>query len=95
SGLPKTLWGEALAHIVYVKNHSTSRVLNGKTSYELLYSKKPNIGNIPVWGTRVWVHDASGSKLDMRAKDGRWVGFDAESGGHRIYFEDQQTIGVE
>ena len=67
SGLPKMLWGEALAHIVWVKNHMASCVLDGKMSHELLTGMKPKLNNLPVWGMRVWVHDDSGPKLDARA----------------------------
>ena len=50
---------------------------------------------MPVWGCRVKVHDTSGTKLNMHARDGHWVGFDPKSDGHRIYFPDRGTIGVE
>ena len=40
SGLPKTLWGEALLHVVWVKNRSATRALDDKTPYEMLYGKK-------------------------------------------------------
>ena len=82
-------------HVVYVKNRTATRSLDGKTPYEMLYGKKPNVKDLPVWGTKVWVHDASGSKLDMRAREGRWIGFDPESNGHRIYFEDRRNIAIE
>ncbi|KIJ14153.1 hypothetical protein PAXINDRAFT_37814, partial [Paxillus involutus ATCC 200175] len=55
----------------------------------------PNLANLPRWGTRVWVHDPTGLKLDMRAHEGRWVGFDAESGGHQIYLTDRRMVAVE
>ena len=61
----------------------------------MLYSKKPNLEKVPVWGCRVKAHDMLGTKLDMRVCDGHWVGFDPESDGHRIYFPDRGTIGVE
>jgi hypothetical protein len=48
-----------------------------------------------VWGSIVWVHDASGGKLDPRAKDGRWVGFDFSSKGHRIYWPSKRSVSVE
>lgn len=95
SGLPKFLWGEAIMHAVYVKNRTATRTLDGKTPYEMLYGKKPNLADLPVWGTRVWVHDDTRTKLDMRAREGRWVGFDAESGAHRVYLEDRRTVAVE
>ena len=63
--------------------------------YEMLYQKQPNLENVPVWGCRVKVHDMLGTKLDMCARDGHWVGFDPESDGHRIYFPDRGIIGVE
>ena len=47
-----------------------------------------------VWGSRVWVHSDRGTKLDGRAKKGRWVGFDDESKGHRIYWEGKWSVTV-
>ena len=41
------------------------------------------------------VHDTSGTKLNMWARDGHWVGFDPESDGHRIYFPDRGNISIE
>jgi len=82
-------------HAVYVKNRTATHALDGKTPYEMLHGEKPNLADLPVWGTRVWVHDDTRTKLDMRAREGRWVGFDAETGAHRIYFEDRRTIAIE
>ena len=93
--MPKSLWGEAIMHTTWVKNRTSTRRLGKKTPYEMLYLKKPNLENVPAWGCRVKVHDTSGTKLDMRARDGHWVGFDPESDGHRIYFPDRGIIGVE
>ena len=81
-------------HATWVKNHTSMCCLRKKTPYEMLYSKKPNLEKVPVWGCRVKVHDMSGTKLNMRACDGHWVGFDPESDGHHIYFSDCGTIGV-
>ena len=95
SGMPKSLWGEAIMHATWVKNHTSTRCLGKKTPYEMLYQRKPNLENVPVWGCCVKVHDTSGMKLDMCARDGHWVGFDPESDGHHIYFPDRGIIGVE
>ena len=57
--------------------------------------KQPNLENVPVWGCQVKVHNTSGTKLDMHARDGHWVSFDPESNGHRIYFPDHSIIGME
>ena len=69
--------------------------LGKKTPYEMLYTEKPNLDKVPVWGCRVKVHNTSSMKLNMRVHDGHWVGFDPESDGHHIYFPDCGTIGVE
>src|ERR1700742_4070392 len=96
SGLPKFLWGEAIIHAVWLKNRTSTRALENKTPFEVLTGNRPNLGGVPIWGTRVWVHDGSGSKLDGRAVEARWVGFDKEStNAHRIYWPEKRTIGVE
>jgi transposase InsO family protein len=93
SRLLKNLWGEAIKHTVYIKNCTATRTLDGKTPYEMLHGKKLNLKGLPVWGTKVWVHDPSGGKLDMRAHEGHWIGFDAETGAHRVYFTDCYELG--
>ena len=95
SGLPKNLWREALLHVVWVKNRSATRALDGKTPYEMLYGKKPNLGNLSCWGAKCWILDQSGSKLDDRACKGHWVSFDVESTAHCIYLLDQHIVVVE
>lgn len=95
SAFPKTLWGEVLVHVTWVKNHIESHVLNGKTLYELLMGKKPVLANLPEWGSYVWVYNNSGPKLNMRVCEGCWVGFDVNSGAHRIYDEDHCMVYAE
>ena len=43
----------------------------------------------------VLVHDGDGSKLDARAREGCWLGFDAESHGHRVYFPTSRSVATE
>ena len=95
SRLPKSLWGKVVMHATWVKNCTSTCHLGKKTPYEMLYSKKPNLEKVPIWGCRVKAHDTSGTKLDMHVHDGHWVGFDPKSDGHHIYFPDCSTIGVE
>ena len=95
SGLPKTLWGEALLHVVWVKNRSATQALDGKTPYEMLYGKKPHLGDLLVWGAKCWILDRMGLKLDDRAKEGHWVGYDSESTAHRIYLPIRKAVIVE
>ncbi len=87
SGLPKTLWAEALQFTVWLKNHTSTQALgNNTTPYEKLYGDKPNLSGIPKWGQLVWVHSGTGSKLDVHRIEVCWVGYDADSThAHHVY----------
>ena len=94
-GLPKFLWGEAIKHAVYLKNRTSTKSLDGKTPFEAYHSAKPNLYGLPEFGCKVWVHTTSGSKLDGRAVEGKWVGYDEDSSGHRIYFPEKRTVLIQ
>lgn len=96
SGLPKNLWGEAVKHAVWLKNRTSTKALpHGMTPYEMLYGNKPHLAGLREWGLKVWVHDSNGTKLDGRAKVGRWIGFDEESNAHRIYWPEKRSVTIE
>jgi hypothetical protein len=96
SGLPKTLWGEAFHHAIWLKNRTSTRALGVITPYEQLHSHKPNLGSVPEWGQRVWVHNSKGNKLDARGVMGHWVGYDWDSPhAHRIYWPEKHSISFE
>ena len=95
SGLPKYLWKEALKFAMWIRNRTTTHLLDGKTPYEAFYGVKPDIGDIHLWGSRVWVRDLTAGKLDPRGREGKFIGYDAESKGCRIYWTNSRSIGVE
>ena len=41
------------------------------------------------------IHTLGGSKLDERAKIGRWISFNEISNGHRIYWPNKCSVSVE
>ena len=43
SGLPKSLWGEVLRQATWLKNRTATRALDGKTPFEALYGRPPNL----------------------------------------------------
>lgn len=95
SGLPKFLWAEAAKHGIWCKNRTGTKALGGKSPYEAFLDEKPNLNGVPQWGCRVWVHDASQSKLSPRAREGRWLGYDPTSNGSRIYWPETKSLTVE
>lgn len=95
SGLPKSLWGEALNYAVYTKNRTPTRALNGKTPHEAFWGTKPDISHLHPWGFEVRIHSPGGSKLSDRARIACWVGWDEASDAHRIYWPDRRIVTVE
>jgi hypothetical protein len=61
----------------------------------MVYGRKPNLVNLREFGAKLWVHNAGNSKLEGWAGIGRWLGYDTQSSGHRIYWPDRHSIGVE
>eukprot|EP00644_Phytophthora_capsici_P015127 jgi/Phyca11/20872/fgenesh1_pg.PHYCAscaffold_75_\ len=44
--MPTKLWPEVLQYIVDIDNMSATRALNGKTPYEKLHDKKPDVSKV-------------------------------------------------
>ena len=83
-------------HAIWLKNRTWATALpDNITPYELVNGKKPILSNIPEFGCKVWVLDKKAGKLSPRAVEGRWVGYDVASKGHRIYFANKNRVGVE
>ena len=61
----------------------------------MLHGAAPDLSQLHPWGCRVFVHDPTGSKLDARAREGRWVGFDETSRAHRVYWPGRRSVTVE
>jgi transposase InsO family protein len=95
SSLPETLWGEALRHATWLKNRTATCALDGLTPYQALFGRAPDLSGLQRWGAKVWVHDDSGDKLDVRAREGHWLGFDIEARGHHVYFLTSRSVATE
>ncbi|GBE80058.1 hypothetical protein SCP_0212610 [Sparassis crispa] len=95
SGLPKWLWGEALAYVVYVYNRTARCALQGQSPFEVHYGHTPDISNLHEWGSTVFVTVATDSKFDARGHEVCWIGLDRMSNGHRIYWLKERKISVE
>ena len=59
------------------------------------HKKKPNLAGIQEFGAAAYVKDLKAGKLDAQAKVGRFVGYDSESKGYRIYWPGKRLITVE
>ncbi|KAF9799647.1 hypothetical protein IEO21_10534 [Rhodonia placenta] len=95
AGLPKSLWGEAIMHAAWLRNRTTTRNTPGSTPHECATGCKPDLAVLPRFGCPVWVRHDAASKLDPKSRPGQWVGFDARSKGHRVYWSTSRTVSVE
>jgi len=96
SGLPPTLWAEALHFVVWVKNRTLTKALGNVTPFEKLTGKKPYLAGVPEWGQCVWVHTNVNSKLGVHTKLVHWVGYSGDSThAHCIYWAGAKKISTE
>jgi hypothetical protein len=95
SRLPKTLWGEAACHIIWLLNYTSIKVVDGKTPYEAAFGKEPDLWQVQEWGDKVWVHIKGGNKLGGQVREGCWLGVDEQSKGFRVYWPDKRTVLTE
>jgi hypothetical protein len=80
ANLPGTLWGEAIMHTTWLKNHVSTRALPSKTPFEIATTgKKPNLVNIREFGCKVFVHTNTTSKLNPKSTECQWISFDSNS----------------
>jgi len=93
--LPKFIWAESVQHTTWLKNHTSTWALNGKTPFEMLFKQKPNLENLPEWGTCMFVLHKGHSKLDEKAEEGHWAGYSPDTQGHCIYWPCKCHVSVE
>ncbi|CAM8918128.1 unnamed protein product [Rhodiola kirilowii] len=88
SGVPKGFWAEVVHAASYILNRASLRFLIGKTPYELLRGRKPNIAHLKVFGCRCYVHNNGKEnlgKFDPRSDEGVFVGYPSHSRAYKVY----------
>eukprot|EP00168_Porphyra_purpurea_P003952 TRINITY_DN1457_c0_g1_i3.p1 TRINITY_DN1457_c0_g1~~TRINITY_DN1457_c0_g1_i3.p1 ORF type:complete len:899 (+),score=181.15 TRINITY_DN1457_c0_g1_i3:879-3575(+) len=83
--LEKKWWAEAGKAVNYVNNRIPSRG-EALTPYELFHGKTPNVGNLRVFGCRVWVHVPRPTRRKMGDKGvaGTFMGYADGSKANRV-----------
>ena len=84
-----------MRHVIWLKNRTSTVAIVSKTPHEVVTGKKPNLSMLPEWGCPVWVHTKKNLKLEGRAVEGHWIGYDEQSKGSQIYWPDKRSVTVE
>nr|GEU41838.1 hypothetical protein [Tanacetum cinerariifolium] len=81
------LWVEAMATACYTQNRSIIRLLHGKTPYELLHNKLPNLSFLHVFGALCYLTNDSENllKLQPKADIGIFIDYAPTKKAFRIY----------
>nr|GFA00499.1 hypothetical protein [Tanacetum cinerariifolium] len=84
---PLFLWAEAVATACFTQNRSIIRLRHGKTPYELLHSKLPNLSFFHVFGALCYpINDSENlGKLQPKADIGIFIGYAPTKKAFRIY----------
>ncbi|GJZ72602.1 retrovirus-related pol polyprotein from transposon TNT 1-94 [Tanacetum coccineum] len=81
------LWAEAVATTCYTQNRSIIRLCQGKTPYELLHDKLPDLSFFHVFGALCYPTNDSENlgKLQLKADNGIFIGYAPTKKAFRIY----------
>ena len=98
SKLPKSLWSYAVMYSVWLKNRLPHKALEGigKTPYEAVFGKKPDMSRAKEFGCKVFVKLGDDDKLNPRSVEGTYLGPSMEtSDGFLVYWPRNGRVTVE
>jgi transposase InsO family protein len=92
-GMSAVFWGEAVVTAVYILNRSPTKALNGRTSYEPWYGRKPAVSQLRVFGCLTFTKELGHiSKLDDRSTLGVFIGYAEGSKAYHILDPGTQRV---
>ena len=86
-GMPTRFWGEAVTMAVFILNHSLTKALTGKTSFEAWYGRKPSMSFLRTFGCIDHVRKTKPSltKLEDRSTPMVFLGYAEGTKAYRLY----------
>ncbi|XP_023730984.1 uncharacterized protein LOC111878708 [Lactuca sativa] len=92
-GLPLSFWDEAVNITCYTQNRSIIVKCHGKTTYELLKGRKPDISYFHVFGCVCYNLNQRDQHSNFEAKfDGVFLGYSSVSKGFKVFNLLKKTI---
>lgn len=93
--MPSTFWAEALLSAVYVRNRCFTQALDfPMTPYEAWTGEPPDISNLRVFGSLVYVHidEKERNKLEPKAETGVLVGYTPDKLSYRVWMHGSRNV---
>jgi hypothetical protein len=92
-GMSVVFWGEAVVTAIYILNRSPTKALNGRTSYEAWYGRKPAVSHLRVFGCLTFAKELGHiGKLDDKSTLGVFIGYAEGSKAYRILDPGTQRV---
>ena len=87
SKLPHRFWAEALSTMVYLRNLSPTKALDGVTPHEAWSNSKPSVSHLRIFGCIVYAHvpKPDRRKLDTKTRKCILLGYGSDQKGYRLY----------
>ncbi|CAD7079065.1 unnamed protein product [Hermetia illucens] len=89
----KKYWPEIVCAATYLKNRTLTNTVEKKTPYEMFFGRKPDVSNLKLYGSKVFVRipeQKRKSKWDKKAEMGILVGY--SENGYRILINGSITV---
>ncbi|CAH9096429.1 unnamed protein product [Cuscuta europaea] len=85
--LPIQFWGECILTAGYLINRTPSKILDGKTPFEMLYNQAPRYDNIRIFGCLCYAHNqrTKGDKFASRSRKCIFLGHPFGKKGWRLF----------
>ena len=78
SNIPSSLWPFAIKYATFLRNRTYNERI-GCTPLEKATGKKPDVSKIKLFGSKCYVYDQFSSKLEPKALEGVFLGYDEKS----------------
>ena len=86
SGQPKFLWRELMFTAAFLVNRAPHSAIDIQSPYKIIHRTEPDLRLLRVIGARAFVHIEAYSKtFELKAVEGRLVGYSNNSKGYRVY----------
>ena len=86
---PLHLWDEFVLTALYLSTLTASKVLEGRTPYELWFSHPPSLSHLRKIGCRTYVFiQGANLKIAVKSVEGTLIGYASNAKAYRIWFRD-------